>query len=742
MSKSFTQRIALKSTHKQHEYRAALERIMLVLYNGGKNIDDRAYEADALFAVCSKIGKFAGIIFRKPEGNVCESYQEPLQLICRYSAVRTRKVMLRVSEQWWSQDNGALLCFSKKENKPCALLPEGNAGYRLWNPELADAVYVNRTVAETIADEAWTFYRPLPEKPLLGKELLKFGLFGSKSDALQLLVFGLIASLFGLLTPILTGVIFGDIIPKSDRGQLLQVTLILIASIISVAAFNLAKQIIVLRLQNRIDMAIQPALIDRLLNLPSNFFRSYSSGDLAMRVMGISQIREILSSSAIGVFLGLLFGISNLFLLFYYSWKLALVALFMTFIIFALTSYISLRQISFNRDAVAVQGKISGMLGNLLGGIAKIKITGTESMAFAKWSFLFIQERFVKFQAGKLENLLMVVTTVFPTLFMVVIIYAAVKFMQADLLIPYMLNKFKLTPGSFMSFTSAYTAFQITLIQVVITIIGSLNVIPLYERLKPVLETIPEADERKKYPGKLTGAISIQNVNFSYSCDGPQILHDVTFIAAPGEFVALVGGSGSGKSTLLRLLLGFEKPDLGTVYYDGEDLTSFNVQAVRHQIGVVMQNGQLQPGFILHNIIGASTFTIDDAWEAARMAGLEDDIKMMPMGMHTFISEGSGTLSGGQRQRLLIASALVRKPNIIFFDEATSALDNRTQEVVSSSLEQLKATRIVIAHRLSTIRNADRIYCLDKGHIVQSGTYDELMLQDGFFKELANRQIA
>ncbi len=300
----------------------------------------------------------------------------------------------------------------------------------------------------------------------------------------------------------------------------------------------------------------------------------------------------------------------------------------------------------------------------------------------------------------------------------------------------------KLSTGSFITFTTAYTTFQTTLLQMVMTVIASLNVVPLYERLKPVLETMPEADETKKYPAKLSGEIALHKVNFSYSSDAPQILFDIDLSVSPGEFVALVGGSGSGKSTLLRLLLGFEKADSGTVYYGGEDLASLNVQAVRRQIGVVMQNGQLLPGFILQNIIGSSILTIDDAWDAAKMAGFDEDIRQMPMGMYTVISEGSGTLSGGQRQRLLIASALVRKPGIIFFDEATSALDNRTQEVVSKSLEQLQSTRIVIAHRLSTIRKADRIYCLDKGRIVQSGSYEELMAQEGFFKELASRQIA
>ncbi len=728
---SFGERLTLKARAQQKEYLSALEGITLMMRKRNKR-DELLADSDPLFAACALAGNAAGICFRKPYGDLLNSHEDPLQLICRFSGIRARMVTLRATDTWWRQDNGPMLGFSKKEQKPFALLPGGRSGYRLTDPSSSDTVELNEAVAEGIAEQAWMFYSPFPEKPLQGKEILQFGMFGCREDVIRLILLGIAASLFGLLTPVLTGQLFGTVIPQSNRGQLLQLVLILLASVISVTGFDLAKQIAAMRMQNRIDMRIQPGLIDRLLNLPSNFFRNYSSGDLAARVMGATQIREILSSSAVSVLLGMMFSLFSLALLFYYSWKLALVALLLSFIMVAATIFISFRQLKLNRDALTVQGKISGMLGNWLGGITKIRITGTEKTAFSKWATLFIQERGLMFDAGKLQNTLSVVTTSFPVVAMAVIFFSAITIMQSD----------KLSTGSFITFTTAYTTFQTTLLQMVMTVIASLNVVPLYERLKPVLETMPEADETKKYPAKLSGEIVLQDVNFSYSSDAPQILFDINLSVSPGEFVALVGGSGSGKSTLLRLLLGFEKADSGTVYYGGEDLASLNVQAVRRQIGVVMQNGQLLPGFILQNIIGSSILTIDDAWEAAKMAGFDEDIRQMPMGMYTVISEGSGTLSGGQRQRLLIASALVRKPGIIFFDEATSALDNRTQEVVSKSLEQLQSTRIVIAHRLSTIRKADRIYCLDKGRIVQSGSYEELMAQEGFFKELASRQIA
>jgi len=273
------------------------------------------------------------------------------------------------------------------------------------------------------------------------------------------------------------------------------------------------------------------------------------------------------------------------------------------------------------------------------------------------------------------------------------------------------------------------------------SLVSVMGVIPIWERAAPILQAEPEADTSKTDPGELSGDIEVSHISFRYDPNGPLVLNDVSFHAAAGEFVAVVGASGSGKSTLLRLLLAFEAPEAGAIYYDQQDLAGVDVRAVRRQIGVVLQSGQLMPGDIFMNIVGASSLTIEDAMRAAEMAGLSEDLQAMPMGVHTVISEGGSTFSGGQKQRLMIARAVVNRPRILLFDEATSALDNRTQAIVSRSLESLKATRVVIAHRLSTIVKADRIYVFDKGRVVQTGTYDELMRQDGLFAELARRQM-
>jgi ABC-type bacteriocin/lantibiotic exporter with double-glycine peptidase domain len=298
------------------------------------------------------------------------------------------------------------------------------------------------------------------------------------------------------------------------------------------------------------------------------------------------------------------------------------------------------------------------------------------------------------------------------------------------------------TTGNFIAFSVAYLNMSNGLLQMGGALISALNVIPLYERAKPIFETLPEVDPSKVHPGRLNGEIEVNGVDFRYDPDGPPVLHDVSFHVKPGEFVALVGSSGSGKSTLLRLLLGFEQPESGTIYYDGKDIGTLDIQEVRRQIGVVLQSGGVMTGTVLKNIIGTSRLTVDDAWEAARMVGLDEDINEMPMGMQSAMSVGGRTLSGGQRQRLLIARAIVHRPRMLFFDEATSALDNRTQAIVTRSLDNLQATRLVIAHRLSTIIHADRIIVLEKGRIVETGTYEALLNQGGLFAELARRQIA
>jgi ATP-binding cassette subfamily C protein len=367
-------------------------------------------------------------------------------------------------------------------------------------------------------------------------------------------------------------------------------------------------------------------------------------------------------------------------------------------------------------------------------GIAKLRGTGTEHHAFASWSREFAQQKQLALRSRHLSNLLMIFNSVFPVICWACIFYYH-NYLSTE---P---NATRLSTGDFLAFNAAFTQFLMSSLLISNAAMVVISVVPLYERSRPIFNTLPEISAANGSPGKLTGAIELSHVHFRYRQDAPLVLHDLSISIEPGQYVAFVGPSGSGKSTVLRMLLGFDIPESGAVYFDRQDLSNLDIQEVRRQMGVVLQNGRLVSGDIFTNIVGSAPLTLDDAWIAAEMAGIDADIKRLPMGMHTMLSESGGGLSGGQKQRLMIARAIVHRPRILLFDEATSALDNQTQAIVSRSMEMLQATRIVIAHRLSTIVNADRIFVVDKGQVVQSGTYNELFEQEGLFRELARRQL-
>ncbi|HEX6506168.1 MAG TPA: NHLP bacteriocin export ABC transporter permease/ATPase subunit [Chloroflexota bacterium] len=656
---------------------------------------------------------------------------EPLTVYAtaRAAGIRAREVTLK--GEWWRSDSGPLLGFIENSGQAVALLPTSPRAYALHDPVRGTVTAVTAVVASTLASTAYVFYRPFPNKKLSLRDLLRFGAVGSRRDLLTVLLMGTGTGVLGLATPLAMQRIFNDVIPASDRGQLLAIVFVLIAVGIASTLFQIARNIAVLRLQVKLDNSIQAALWDRLLSLPAPFFRRYSAGDLVSRAMGINAIRDLLSSTVTTAFLSALFSSFNLILLFVYDPLLGFVALVLLALSIGASILAGYFQVRYQRRVTEIQGRIAGLVLQIINGLAKFRIIGAEDRAFVLWAERFAEQRRLTYKARMVQNNLAVFNAAFP-----IITFLAIFAVVA------MTHGGGLSTGTFIAFTTAFAQVLTNGLQVSGAALAAVVVVPLYERARPILEATQEFDETKSAPGELSGSIEVSHASFRYDADGPLVLDDVSIHVRPGEFVALVGPSGSGKSTLLRLLLGFEQPEVGGIYFDSQDLAGLDVREVRRQIGTVMQNGKLMTGSLLQNIIGSSLLTIDDAWEAARMAGIEEDIREMPMGMYTLVSEEGGTFSGGQRQRLMIARALVKHPRIIFFDEATSSLDNAAQEVVTASLDALHATRVVIAHRLSTIVHADRIYVLQNGQVVQSGTYDELMQQSGLFADLARRQIA
>jgi NHLM bacteriocin system ABC transporter ATP-binding protein len=685
----------------------------------------------ALLAACRLVGETLGLTIETPPSHRYQDHHgTDLQEIARVSRFQVRRVRLR--GDWWRRDNGPLLGFTAAGQNPVALIPASPKSYQLHDPGRRAVVEVTPEVAASLSHAAYFFYRPFPSRALTVLDLMRFSARGLGKDLFTVLLMGAAGGILGLLTPVATGLLFDHIIPSNDRGHLFHLTLLLVVFAFASAMFQITRNLATLRIEGKMETTLQAAVWDHLLKLPVPFFKNFSSGDLAIRANAITAIRQRLSSTVVTSILSLLFATFGFALLLFYDWQCAILAAGVIIVASLTTMACGALMLRYQTPQMELQGQIASLAFQLFSGIAKLHVAGAEERSFSNWAQLFSGQKRLTFKVRTQANLLATINAALP-LIGVALIFYYVTFYQ---------GKERVSIGDVMAFLAAFTMLISAMMSLSGNLVSILQVAPLYQRAKPILEAKPELDETRQEPPDLVGGIEVNRLVFRYGPQAPIIIEDLSFQVAPGEYVAVVGQTGAGKSTLLRLLLGFEKPESGAVYYDRHDLSGMDVQAVRRQIGVVLQDGQIMPGDILENIVATSALGEKAAWEAARMAGLEEDIKNLPMGMHTIVSEGGAAFSKGQIQRLLIARAIVHKPRILFFDEATSALDNRTQAVVMESLGNLQATRIVIAHRLSTIIHADRILVLDKGRLVQSGTYDELVSQPGLFAQLATRQIA
>lgn len=689
-------------------------------------------ETSRLLAACRIVARQLNIEIRLPSNFALSGdVWSDIAKIARASGVRHRMVILR--GRWWTEDAGPLLAFRDSADGPAgaiALLPRRNRYY--MHSGHGSHVRVDASLAGALARRAVMFYRPFPLRPLRLRDLLLFATHGVRGDVSVMIAAGALVGVLALALPVATGILFDTIIPGSQRSQLYQLSVLLFSANLTSFFVSLTSSLAVQRMEGRVEPAVQAAVWDRLLGLPAKFFRQFSSGDLVERSLAIGQIRQMLTTSAIQSLLTGIFSIFSFALLFRYSGKLAIVATVLAAVAASVSGACGWAQVRYQREIHRAAGRISAITLELMNGIAKLRIAGAEPHAFARWAAEFAAQKSVAARAARVSAAMTVFHTVFGFATAIAIYYFGFGMMEAGS---------PLTPGGFVAFHAAFGQFLGAALGLATTAISIAAIVPLYERATPILRAVPETQGARSDPGELQGAVELSRISFRYREDGPLVLNDVSLQIKPGQFVAFVGPSGSGKSTLFRLLLGFEKAESGSIYYDGADLFDIDPQALRAQLGVVLQNSRTLDGSIYSNIVGATPLQLEHAWRAARAVGLDQDIQSMPMGMDTVVSEGGGGLSGGQRQRLLIARAIVHHPRILLFDEATSALDNQTQAIVSRSLEELKATRIVIAHRLSTIRNADLILVFDQGRIVQQGRYDELIGREGLFRVLAERQV-
>lgn len=651
---------------------------------------------------------------------------EQLEYLMRPYGIMRRTV--RLSKGWYHDAIGPMLATRRDDGSVTALIPTGLSGYSFYDKKSGKRVRLNKRTAALIEDEALCFYKPFPLRKLGIGDLARY-IFQSLSVADYVLtgLASLGVSLVGLLTPRLNSVIFAQIIPHGNVQSVIAMAVFLIAVTICTLLITSVKTLLMARISTKLDISVESATMLRVLSLPASFFKRYGAGDLSSRTAYVNQLCELLVSTVLST------GLSSLFSLIYitqinaFAPALTLPALVIVLSTVAVSIAASMLQMRVSRKQMELAAKESGMSYALISGVQKIKLSGAEKRAFARWGNLYAKSAKLTYDPPVFLKLSGVITTAISLLGWVVLNDVAVRSGMGV--------------SDYYAFTVAYGMVSAALSPLATIALTVAQVRPIAEMAKPILEAVPEVAEGKEVLSRIAGGIELNNVSFRYDESMPLVLDDVSLKIRPGQYVAIVGKTGCGKSTLMRLLLGFETPQKGAIYYDGRDLTGIDLRSLRRKIGVVMQDGKLFQGDIFSNItISAPWLTLDDAWQAAELAGIAEDIRQMPMEMHTIISEGSGGISGGQRQRLMIARAVAGKPRILMLDEATSALDNITQRKVSESLDGLKCTRIVIAHRLSTIRQCDRIIVLDKGKIAEDGTYDELIAKNGAFAELVARQ--
>lgn len=657
-----------------------------------------------------------------------ESISEPMEQL-EY-ALRPHGIMYRTVDlpKGWFRDAYGPMLSRTKGGAPIALIPSAVHGYTYRDPETGGTVKVNAKTAENISGDGIVLYKPLPQKKLSIADLILYMKSCiTAADIAMLIAATFAVTLIGLMMPRITKALTGPVLKSGSSRALIGISICLICVALSTQLMSSIRGLIAKRFETKTSMAVQSAMMMRLLSLPAGFFRKYSPGELRNRAMSVSQLCSILLGMVMMTGLSSLVSLLYITQIFSFASVLVIPSLLIILTTVLLSSAATFVQIQINRKQMDLAAKESGMSYAMISGVQKIKLVGAEKRMFARWLNLYSQEAELTYNPPLFIKLNSVITTGITLL--------------SNILIYYLSVKSGIDQPSYFAFMTAYGMVMGAFIELSELALSAAQIKPILEMAEPFLNAEPETAEGKEAVTDISGGVVMDHVSFRYSDDMPYILKDMSLKVEPGEYVAIVGKTGCGKSTLMRLLLGFEKPETGAIYFDGKDINSLDPGMLRRKIGTVMQSGGLFQGDIYSNIVITDPeLTLDDAWDAAEKAGIADDIRRMPMGMYTIISEGQGGISGGQRQRIMIARAIAPKPKLLLFDEATSALDNKTQKQVADALDKMGCTRIVIAHRLSTIRHCDRIFVLDGGRIIEEGNYDELIARDGFFAELVERQ--
>ena len=683
--------------------------------------NDRAVTKDAI----DEILRYYHVKSREVPDEIGD-VNEQLEYLMHPFGIMRRTVTLE--KGWYRDAVGAMLGVLRESGRVVALIPTGISGYSYFDYDTGKRKKINHKNQQLFEAEAIAFYKPFPLKKISLPSLASYIVRTlSASDFVMIALATLALSLIGMFSPMISKLLFDRVLTSGSVRLLIAITVFSVCVSISTLLISAVKNMITARIETKLNISVDAATMMRIMSLPADFFKQYSAGELSNRASQVGVLCKMLASTVLSAGLTSIFSLIYISQIFVYAPALVVPALIIILVTVVFSVVSSLVQMKLSIRRMELSSKEDGMTYALITGIQKIKLAGAEKRAFARWGNLYAENARLAYSPPMFIRLNSVISLAISLAGTIIMYVMAVKS--------------GISVADYYAFDTAYGMVSGAFASLAGIALTVAQIKPILNMVKPFFDAVPEVSDGKQVITRLSGGIELSNVSFRYSENMPLVVDDMSLKIRPGQYVAIVGKTGCGKSTLMRLLLGFEHPQKGAIYYDGRDLERIDLRSLRRRIGAVMQNGKLFQGDIYSNIvISAPWLSQDEAWEAAELAGIADDIRAMPMGMNTMISEGSGGISGGQRQRLMIARAIAPKPRILMFDEATSALDNITQKKISEALASLKCTRIVIAHRLSTIKQCDRIIVLDNGKIIEDGKYDELIEKNGFFAELVARQ--
>ena len=719
----FDEQIEDRKKQERRMLTDSYERLQLTVT--GRKSGESFLEGEDVNDAIEALLKYFGIRERTIPANV-RDLEGRLDYLLSSSDIMYRKVTL---EEGWHEDAMGVLITNLTENGAVITVMRDAAGvYSYQDPLTGRTVHVTRAQEKKIGNEAYCFYRPLPLRKITLKDLIQYMASTLSSwDIAAFVMASMAITLVGMILPKLNHILMGEVVTYGSYQLLGAVIGFMFFATVGSFLLAIIKQLLLSRIRVKLSVNVQAAAMMRVLSLPPDFFKKYNSGELSQYLGYMNSLCTTLVDSIFSTAITGVFSLVYLTQIFSYARSLVIPSLVVTVLTLAIGIAANAAQAEINKEQMDLAAKERGLSYALINGIEKIRLSGAENRVFAKWIELYVRDADLKFNPPVIVKMQRVFSAAVTLVGTIVMYYIAVRT--------------GVSVADYYAFNAAYGYISGALAAITSVAMTAATIVPSLELIRPLLDAEPEKHTGRESVASITGNIELSHVTCRYEKEGRKILDDLSLRIPARQYVAIVGKTGCGKSTLLRLLLGFEKPETGAIFYDRKDIQTLDLGSLRKCIGTVLQEGDLFGGSIFENItISAPNLTLDQAWEAAEIAGIADDIRAMPMGMGTMLQEGSGSISGGQKQRIMIARAVAPKPRLLLLDEATSALDNITQKQVSEALDRMKCTRVVIAHRLSTIRHCDRILVMDAGKIVEDGTYEQLIELGGVFAELVERQ--